>query len=91
MTVRNEAHNLPRLLESVMAQTVRPADIVIADGGSTNGTQEIARSYTDKLPLRLLEMPGANISEGRNAAIRAALNNISSVWSPPSQNVSMDC
>ena len=72
MTVRNEAASLPLLLDSVLAQTLRPAEIVIADGGSTDGTPQAARSYMDRLPVRLVELPGANISEGRNAAIRAA-------------------
>src|SRR5438093_12507343 len=72
MTVRSEAANLPLLLDSVLAQTLRPADIVIVDGGSTDGTPQVARSYMDRLPVRLVELPGANISEGRNAAIRAA-------------------
>lgn len=73
MTVRNEADNLPCLLESIMAQTLRPPDIVIVDGGSTDGTQAVARAYMDRLPLRLLEKPGANISEGRNAGISTAM------------------
>src|SRR6476620_10427787 len=72
LTVRNEVANLPSLLDGVLAQTLRPAEIVIADGGSTDGTPGVARSYMDRLPLRLLDLPGANISEGRNAAIRAA-------------------
>ncbi len=76
LTVRNEADNLPCLLESIMAQTLRPRDIVIVDGGSTDGTQAIARSYMDRLPVRLLDKPGANISEGRNAAIRMAVYDV---------------
>src|SRR5688572_9534588 len=72
MTVRNEAKSLPRLLNSILLQTLQPDEVVIADGGSTDGTQAIARSYADRLSLRLLDVPGANISEGRNAAIRAA-------------------
>ena len=72
MTVRNEAKSLPRLLDSVLMQTVLPEEVVIADGGSTDGTPDIARSYMDRLPLRLLEVPGANISQGRNAAIKKA-------------------
>src|SRR5687767_15092723 len=72
MTVRNEAESLPRLLDSVLRQTLQPDEVIIADGGSTDGTQDIARSYADRLSLRLLDVPGANISEGRNAAIRAA-------------------
>ncbi|HET6262751.1 MAG TPA: glycosyltransferase, partial [Chloroflexia bacterium] len=66
MTVRNEAASIARLLDSVLAQTRQPDEIVIADGGSTDGTQEVVSSYMDRLPLRLLALPGANISEGRN-------------------------
>jgi glycosyltransferase involved in cell wall biosynthesis len=79
MTVRNEAGSLPLLLDSVLAQTLAPAEIVIADGGSTDGTVDVACSYADRLPVRVLELPGANISEGRNAAIAAALHGIVAV------------
>jgi glycosyltransferase involved in cell wall biosynthesis len=74
ITVRNEADSLPRLFDSVLAQTVRPSEIVIVDGGSSDGTQELIRAYMDRLPmeLRLIEQPGANISEGRNRAISEA-------------------
>jgi glycosyltransferase involved in cell wall biosynthesis len=78
MTVRNEADSLPSLFDSVIAQTMRPSEIVILDGGSTDGTQEVIRAYMDRLglPLRLIEQPGANISEGRNRAIREAASDI---------------
>src|SRR5205814_2564533 len=79
MTVRNEAANLPRLLDSVLSQTMCPADIVILDGGSTDDTPNIARSYIGRLPLRLIEMPGANISQGRNAAIRDTIYDLVAV------------
>ncbi|HVF99857.1 MAG TPA: glycosyltransferase, partial [Chloroflexia bacterium] len=79
MTVRNEAASIARLLDSVLAQTRQPDEIVIADGGSTDGTQEVVSSYMDRLPLRLLVLPGANISEGRNAAIRNASHDIIAV------------
>jgi glycosyltransferase involved in cell wall biosynthesis len=76
MTVRNEASSIARLLDSIAAQTLQPDEIVIADGGSTDGTQEVVTSYMDRLPVRLLAVPGANISEGRNAAIRNASHDI---------------
>src|SRR5687768_1342077 len=76
MTVRNEADSLPRLLDSIVRQTLQPDEVVIADGGYTDCNQEIAWSYTDILPLRQLDVPGANISEGRNAAIQAASHDI---------------
>jgi glycosyltransferase involved in cell wall biosynthesis len=72
MTVRDEAASLPALFDSLMWQHVRPDEIVIVDGGSTDGTQDVVLAYSDRLPLRLIELPGANISQGRNAAIRAS-------------------
>ena len=81
MTVRNEADTLPRLLDSMLAQTVQPDEVVIVDGGSTDGTQEVVGAYADRLPMptRVIEQPGANISEGRNHAIREAAHDIIAV------------
>ncbi len=76
MTVRNEASSIARLLDSIHAQSLQPDEIVIADGGSTDRTQEVVTSYMDRLPVRLLAVPGANISQGRNAAIRNASHDI---------------
>ncbi len=72
VTVRNEAKALPRLLDSILAQTRRPDQIVIADGGSTDGTRTVLAAYANRLPLVVLDCPGANISQGRNAAITCA-------------------
>jgi glycosyltransferase involved in cell wall biosynthesis len=73
-TVLNEAAALPRLLDTLAAQTRRPDDVVICDGGSSDGTCELLRAETarGRMPLRVLEHPGANISQGRNVAIAAA-------------------
>jgi glycosyltransferase involved in cell wall biosynthesis len=79
MTVRNEAASLPGLLDSILLGTLLPDEIVIVDGGSTDGTQQVAHSYSNSLPVRLIEMPGATISEGRNAAIAAAKHDLIAV------------
>ena len=73
-TVLNERDAIERLLKSLDGQTRRPDEVVIADGGSTDDTLSILDSWasSESLPLRILETPGANISEGRNAAISAA-------------------
>ncbi len=72
-TVYNEGAAIAHLLDSLAAQS-RPADeVVICDGGSSDDTAAIARSYADRLPnLRVIVEPGANISRGRNLAIGAA-------------------
>jgi glycosyltransferase involved in cell wall biosynthesis len=71
-TVLNEGDSLRGLLDSIAAQTHSPDDVIIVDGGSTDGTLAILDSYADRLPLSVLRLPGSNISQGRNAAIRAA-------------------
>ena len=72
MTVRNEQDSLPHLFDSLLRQTVQPSEVVVVDGGSTDRSVEVARSYEGRLPVRVIVRPGANISEGRNAAIEAA-------------------
>jgi glycosyltransferase involved in cell wall biosynthesis len=79
MTVFNEAGNIEALLDSLCAQTRPPDEIVIVDGGSTDSTPAKIRDWQARnpdLPLNLIVQPGANISQGRNAAISAASHEI---------------
>lgn len=76
-TVYNECDQIERLLDSLAVQTVQPAEVVICDGGSTDGTvaqiQRWAAHHAGQLPkLHILVEPGANISRGRNQAITRA-------------------
>jgi glycosyltransferase involved in cell wall biosynthesis len=81
LTVLNEAEALPRLLASLAAQTRRPDEVVVAEGGSRDGTPAVLAEWGVKLaaqgvPLRVVAAPGANISQGRNRAIAAATADI---------------
>jgi glycosyltransferase involved in cell wall biosynthesis len=75
-TERNEAEAIEAFLESALSQSMKPDEIVIADGGSTDGTIEIIEGYIKKgHPIKLVVAPG-NRSIGRNAAVKAARNDI---------------
>jgi glycosyltransferase involved in cell wall biosynthesis len=74
-TVLDEARSLPALLDSIAAQTRPPDEVIICDGGSSDNTIDLLRAE-GRFPLRVLERPGSNISQGRNAAIAAASGDV---------------
>ena len=80
-TTFNEKAHIEVWLESVFSQSVMPDEIVIVDGGSTDGTLDVLSSYAEKspAPLRVIVENGANISRGRNAAVENARNEIIAV------------
>jgi len=76
-TIFNEAATIERLLDSLAAQRRAPDEIILCDGGSTDGTVALIEAYQQRnrgaLPqLRVIVEAGANISRGRNLAIAAA-------------------
>jgi len=75
-TVFNEGRSVRALLDSVLEQTMQPDEMVIVDGGSTDDTVDHIRAYEERLPLRIIIQPGANISQGRNRAIAEARGDI---------------
>ena len=68
----NEARCLPTLLASLRGQTVPPHEVLIADSGSTDGTQELARSAG----TIVLEGDRRGPGEGRNRGARMAQGDI---------------
>jgi glycosyltransferase involved in cell wall biosynthesis len=66
----NEAHHLPRLLEGIRQQTVRDAEIVLVDSGSTDGTVPVAESFG----ARIVHIASDEFTFGRslNLGVRAA-------------------
>ncbi|MFL6209367.1 MAG: glycosyltransferase [Pyrinomonadaceae bacterium] len=71
--VKNETQSLPALIASLHAQTCAPAEIIIVDGGSTDGTVALARALaaTDE-KIRVIETAEATPGRGRNLGIAAA-------------------
>ena len=61
---------LAEALESILAQTYRPIEIIVADDGSTDGTRGIAQAFGEQ--IRFETQPTAGPAETRNLGIRAA-------------------
>ena len=71
-TVLNEARDAVGLADSLRSQLRAPDELVIVDGGSTDGTADILREALAGVPgAQVIDAPGANISVGRNLAVRA--------------------
>ncbi len=75
-TVKDCAGAAPGFLASLAAQTRAPDEVVIVDGGSTDGTAE---AYEEADGVTLMREPGANISRGRNVALAAATHDVIAV------------
>jgi glycosyltransferase involved in cell wall biosynthesis len=72
-TLFNEADSVAAWLDSIFAQTRPPEEIVLCDAGSTDGTIERIEQRAAQDPrIHLIVERGANVPEGRNAAIGAA-------------------
>jgi glycosyltransferase involved in cell wall biosynthesis len=73
--VRNEETSLRALLDSLLDQTLKPAEIVITDGGSTDATPQIISEYIERgAPIRLLREQAALPGRGRNLGAAQAAN-----------------
>ena len=65
--VRDEEHSIRELLDSLLAQTRPPDEIVITDGGSVDATPQIIDEYIRKgAPVRLIRAGAALPGRGRN-------------------------
>lgn len=77
LTVRNDRKGCRLIIDSLLAQTRTPDEIVVLDAGSTDGTWELLQNYAQATPhLRLHSAPGANIAQGRNIATQHATGEI---------------
>ena len=63
--VRNEAENLPLLLDDLERQTYRNFDVIVADDSSTDDTLAIARERARQVSYRLHPLP---LSDERTAS-----------------------
>lgn len=65
----NEASNLPGLLDAIIAQTLKPDEVIFVDSGSTDKTDQIITEFSnDSIFIRHIKnlggMPGGNRNKG---------------------------
>ena len=80
----NAERFLPRCLNSVFAQTLEPAEVIVVDDGSTDHSAETAR----KLGARVISRLNGGLSAARNTGVQnsssewVALLDADDMWSP---------
>jgi len=66
----NAAEYIGRAIDSVLAQTRRPDEIIVVDDGSTDDTASIVETYGSQ--VRLIRQENTGVSAARNTGIDAA-------------------
>jgi glycosyltransferase involved in cell wall biosynthesis len=66
----NRAQFLPECLESVLAQTVPPTQVIVINDGSTDNTREVLQPFTDK--IEYLEKENGGKSTALNLGLSKA-------------------
>ena len=77
--ILNEAGCIEGTLNQLLAQSYDPAcfEILVVDGQSSDGTQELVRKFADRYPnVQLLDNPRRLSSAARNIGIRHAAGDI---------------
>jgi glycosyltransferase involved in cell wall biosynthesis len=84
--VFNGALYLREALESALAQTYRPLELLVVDDGSTDRSGAIARAFGEA--IRVIEQPNRGPAAARNAGVAAASGELlafldaDDLWSP---------
>lgn len=74
--VYNEEKYISKLLDSVLTQTRLPDEVVICDNGSTDQSVKIIKSYSSKVPLKLVHEPRKGIIPAMETAWRSATGDL---------------
>lgn len=86
MPARNAARFVGEALESILAQTYRPLEVIVVDDGSDDATCRVARSYGEQVVV--LSQAAAGPAAARNRGLRLArgpfiaFQDADDVWRP---------
>jgi len=76
-TLKDEEDSVRSLLDSILEQTRKPDEVIFVDGGSSDNTVKILKSYQKKIKnMKIIVGRGLNIAQGRNIAIKNAKHDL---------------
>lgn len=90
----NRAWTLANAIDSVLAQTLPPKEIIVVDDGSTDDTPDLLAAYDKR--IRVFTQPNQGVSAARNLGIRnscgdyIALLDSDDAWKPEKLACQMD-
>ena len=68
----NKVNEVCRAIDSVFSQTVQDFELIIVDGGSTDGSLEAIQKYIDDERFTLIHQKSKGVASGRNEGIVAS-------------------
>lgn len=68
----NEATYIDRLLESLSKQNFEDFEVIVSDAESNDGTEEVVKSFKDKLDIKFIEAAPKGPAFGRNQGAKQA-------------------
>jgi glycosyltransferase involved in cell wall biosynthesis len=72
----NGARFLPRTLASLEAQSYPRVEVIVIDGGSTDGSVELIEDWAERLPMRWISEPDSGQAEAINKGFRMATGEV---------------
>jgi len=70
----NEVKNIENALNNIVnnGSIIKNSEVLVIDGGSSDGTLEIVSSFVNKLNLSILHFPGASVYKALNIGLQKA-------------------
>ncbi|HJJ34500.1 MAG TPA: glycosyltransferase [Methanocorpusculum sp.] len=72
----NKVNEVERAIDSIFAQTIQDFELIIVDGGSTDGSLDVIKKYETDPRYHLIHQISKGLPAGRNEGIAAARTDI---------------